>query len=378
MTDSGTSKVVIGLSGGVDSAVAALLLLEQGFDVTGVFMKNWEDDDDAEYCAAARDLEDAQAVCDVLGISLRTVNFSADYWNRVFKYFLAEYESGRTPNPDVLCNTEIKFKSFLSLALDLGAEYIATGHYARVACNEQRCRLLTGMDEDKDQTYFLHGLAQDALRRTLFPLGELTKPDVRQRAQQAGLPVFGKKDSTGICFIGERKFNDFLGRYLQGQAGDIISADGSHVGTHQGLMFYTIGQRHGLGIGGPGEPWYVVDKDVSANILVVAQGAQHPRLYHRALAANDMHWISGIPAPTAENYMAKIRYRQPAQHCRLDYTADGRVHVAFTEPQRAITPGQSVVLYRDDECLGGGIIQGTIGACEAPAPDACLADAADG
>ncbi|HKJ09717.1 MAG TPA: tRNA 2-thiouridine(34) synthase MnmA, partial [Gammaproteobacteria bacterium] len=292
-------RVVVGLSGGVDSAVAAHLLLEQGHDVVGLFMKNWDDDDDAGYCPAEQDLADARAVCECLGIELHKVSFSAQYWDRVFRHFLDEYQAGRTPNPDVMCNKEIKFRAFLDHALGLGADRIATGHYARLH-DDGAMHLLKGADREKDQTYFLHALDQHQLSRTLFPIGGLHKPDVRRIAIQAGFPNHAKKDSTGICFIGERKFRDFLARYLPARPGTIRSVDGEELGTHHGLIFYTLGQRQGLGIGGQarhsGEPWYVAGKDLSHNVLLVAQGHDHPALYHDTLLATAAHWITGPPA----------------------------------------------------------------------------------
>jgi len=321
-----------------------------------VFMKNWEEDDTDEYCAAAEDLRDAQDVCDRLGIPLHAVNFSGEYWERVFKYFLAEYQAGRTPNPDVLCNTEVKFKAFLEHALDMGADHVATGHYARVDSENGRYRLLKGADPAKDQTYFLHGLNQQALSKVLFPIGSMTKTGVRALAKSEGLPVHDKKDSTGICFIGERKFKDFLLRYISPQPGEIRSLDGELKGHHDGLMFHTIGQRHGLGIGGPGEPWYVVDKDMDNNVLLVAQGTGHPALYQRRLVAADLHWIAGTPPRIPMACAARIRYRQMEQPCGIVALHDRRAQVAFSEPQRAPAPGQSIVFYQGEECLGGGLI----------------------
>ncbi len=352
-------KVMVGLSGGVDSAVAALRLLEQGWEVEGLFMKNWEEDDDEAYCAAAEDLADATAVADLLGIRLRTINFATEYWDRVFAYFLAEYRAGRTPNPDVLCNREIKFKAFLEHALTLGADRIATGHYAGVRCAAEGCELLRASDENKDQTYFLYLLGQEALRHSLFPLYELDKPGVRALAAQAGLPNHEKKDSTGICFIGERRFRDFLTRYLPANPGQIRTSTGTPIGKHQGLMYYTLGQRQGLGIGGladaPDEPWYVVEKDLASNTLVVAQGHDNPLLYRDRLTAQQVHWVSGRPPPQKLRCMARCRHRQPLQPCVASHRAD-RLTVEFDQPQRALTPGQSVVLYDGAVCLGGGII----------------------
>ena len=347
--------VVVGISGGVDSAVAALLLKHAGHQVTGVFMKNWEEDDTDEHCTAEEDLKMARAVCEHLGIPLRTVNFSAEYWDRVFDYFLAEYRAGRTPNPDVLCNKEIKFRSFLEHALALGADKIATGHYARVDHIHDHYRLLKAADAAKDQTYFLYLLGQHELAHTLFPIGDLLKDEVRRIAQEANLPNFARRDSTGICFIGERDFRAFLARYLPATRGEIRTLEGEPVGEHEGAMYYTIGQRHGLGIGGAGEAWYVVGKDVEHNLLYVAQGEDHPALYSESLVAGAVHWIGPTPALPAE-LAAKTRYRQPEQPCRAEAT-DGGLHVRFHAAQRAVTPGQSLVLYRGEECVGGAVIE---------------------
>lgn len=354
------SKVVVGLSGGVDSAVAALLLKRQGYAVAGVFMKNWDEDDTQDYCPAAADLADAREIAARLDIELSTVSFSAQYWNRVFRHFLDEYAAGRTPSPDIICNREIKFRAFLDHALAAGADHIATGHYARIE-RQPVLRLLKGVDVRKDQTYFLHTLDRAQLRRSLFPLGELAKPAVRRLAREAGLPVHAKKDSTGICFIGERRFSEFLARYLQKNPGEIHTLDGSVIGEHAGLMFYTIGQRHGLGIGGrhggSGEPWYVVDKDPACNILVVAQGGEHPALYRRGLRAGQLHWIAGQAPVPPFHCGARIRHQQPVQACTVLTITGREAVVEFASPQRAITPGQSVVFYAGEECLGGGIIE---------------------
>lgn len=349
--------IVVGISGGVDSAVAAMMLIEQGYDVTGVFMKNWEEDDDAEYCAAAEDYREARAVCATLGIPLRAVNFAAEYWERVFAYFLDEYRRGRTPNPDVMCNKEIKFKAFLDYALALGAECIATGHYARRTTVANSHRLAVAADSAKDQTYFLYAIGQRELAHSLFPIGDLTKPEVRARAQAAGLPNHARKDSTGICFIGERKFSEFLSRYLPAQPGEIRTAANEAIGRHQGLMYYTLGQRQGLGIGGAGAAWYVVEKDVAANVLYVAQGDDAPELFKPALLAEAPHWIAGVAPALPLRCHAKTRYRQTAQTCTVSAHATGLL-VSFDQPQRAPTPGQSVVFYADDVCLGGAIISG--------------------
>jgi len=353
-------RIVVGLSGGVDSSVAALLLVEQGHDVHGVFMKNWEESFDAGYCAAAEDLDDARAVCETLEIPLHQVNFTTEYQDRVFRYFLDEYGRGRTPNPDILCNTEIKFRAFLDHARRLGADIIATGHNAR---REERggCQhLLKGRDSSKDQSYFLHGLDQVQLASALFPVGDLFKSRVREVAAAAGLVTHAKKDSTGICFIGERRFREFLNRYLPGRRGAIGTVDGELVGLHNGLMFHTIGQRQGLGIGGrcdgSGEPWYVAGKDLEGNTLIVVQGRDHPALFHRRLRAAQPDWGTGKPAGVDMSCQAKIRYRQPDQACVLEALNEHGIEVRFAEPQRAITPGQSVVFYLGDNCLGGGVI----------------------
>jgi tRNA-specific 2-thiouridylase len=356
-------RVVVGLSGGVDSAVSAWLLKQQGHDVVGLFMKNWEDDDDSEYCSSNVDFVDAAAVADVIGIEIEHVNFAAEYKDRVFAEFLREYGAGRTPNPDVLCNAEIKFKAFLDHALRLGASKIATGHYARVRERDGRFELLKGLDPAKDQSYFLHRLSQAQLARTLFPVGELKKTEVRHIAAEAGLPNARKKDSTGICFIGERPFREFLNRYLSHAPGPIEDERGRRLGTHVGLSFYTLGQRQGLGIGGvkgradaAGEhaPWFVARKDLERNTLVVVQGHAHPALLSSALVAGDASWIAGVPPP-AGRCAAKTRYRQADAACALGFEGEGFA-LAFDEPQWAVTPGQSAVLYDGEVCLGGGVI----------------------
>jgi tRNA-specific 2-thiouridylase len=353
------SRVVVGLSGGVDSAVAALLLRRAGHQLTAVFMKNWDDDDDDAYCPARQDLQDARSVCEHLDIELQTVSFSAEYWNRVFRHFLEEYQAGRTPNPDILCNQEIKFRAFLDYALDHGADAIATGHYARVA-GDDAMRLLRAADAGKDQTYFLHTLNQTQLERSLFPIGHLQKTKVRELAAEAGFRNYDKKDSTGICFIGERKFREFLERYLPRQPGEIRTLDDRIVGRHQGLMFYTIGQREGLGIGGrkgsAGDPWYVVGKDSGRNFLRVAQGVNHPALFNRRLRTGRLHWIAGSAPALPLGCTARIRYRQPDQPCLVTRGPGDTGIVEFTIPQRAVTPGQSVVFYDGEICLGGGVI----------------------
>lgn len=364
-------RVIVGMSGGVDSSVAALLLLERGFEVHGLFMNNWEDDEEDTYCNAAQDFQDARQICEELGIVLHKVNFAAEYRDRVFKYFLDEYAAGRTPNPDVLCNSEIKFKAFLHYALRLGADAIATGHYARIARDGSGVRLLKGRDANKDQSYFLHAVARDALARTLFPVGELQKSAVRERAVRAGFANHAKKDSTGICFIGERKFREFLGKYLPARPGIMRTPEGEPVGEHQGLMYYTLGQRQGLGIGGRRdageEPWYVVGKNLAENALIVAQGQDHPLLYVGGLTATGLHWITAQP-PAGVPLAAKTRYRQPDQRCKIVHFEDKRLIVAFDRPQRAVTPGQYVVFYEGEECLGGGIIDGVLADTAAAQP----------
>lgn len=354
---------MVGLSGGVDSAVAALRLLDQGHSVRAVFMKNWDEDDAAGYCPAQQDLADAQAVADRLGIELRTISFSAEYWDRVFEFFLAECAAGRTPSPDIICNREIKFRAFLDFATGLGADLIATGHYARVN-HESGVHLLQAFDKGKDQTYFLHTLDQSQLQRSLFPLGELLKRDVRALARQAGFSNHDKKDSTGICFIGERRFSDFLARYLDRQPGEIRTLDEAVIGTHEGLAFYTIGQRQGLGIGGRrdagGQPWYVAGKDLQQNILYVVQGVDHPALYHPALRASQLHWIAGTAPERSMRLQARIRHLQPLQDCQLRPDQHGDCRIDFDQPQRAIAAGQSVVFYQGEECLGGAVIEAAL------------------
>jgi tRNA-specific 2-thiouridylase len=361
-------RVVVGMSGGVDSAVAALLLKEQGYDVTGLFMKNWEDDDTDEYCTSRQDLIDAVAVADRIGIDIEAVNFSAQYKERVFNEFLDEYRAGRTPNPDVLCNAEIKFKAFLDHALTLGADHIATGHYAQVREVDGRFELLKAEDGTKDQSYFLYRLNQAQLAKTLFPLGTLYKRDVREIARRASLPNHDKKDSTGICFIGERPFREFLNRYLPAQPGEIWTIDGERVGQHMGLMFYTLGQRHGLGIGGrrrdcaenpggDGDAWYVAGKDMDGNRLIVVQGHDHPALLANRLHAVRLSWVGGHAPAAHWVYAAKTRYRQKDAPCTLAEVAADRCTVDFAEAQWAVTPGQSVVVYESRVCLGGGIIE---------------------
>jgi len=359
-----TQKVIVGMSGGVDSSVAALLLIEQGYQVEGLFMKNWDEDDGSEYCTAIADLADAQQVCDKLGIPLHTANFAADYWDNVFEHFLEEYRAGRTPNPDILCNREIKFKVFLDYAQILGADYIATGHYTRVDNATGHARLLKGLDNNKDQSYFLHAVEERAFAKSLFPVGELDKPEVRAIADKHGFVTSDKKDSTGICFIGERRFKDFLEQYIPAQPGVMETPEGVTMGEHQGLMFYTIGQRQGLGIGGVKDsgdaPWYTLDKDLDRNVLIVGQGSEHPLLFNDHLAASGINWINGQPSAAEPLHcMAKTRYRQPDQGCSVQVDTQGSCVVSFNEPQRAVTPGQSVVFYQGDCCLGGGVIERT-------------------
>lgn len=351
-------KIIIGLSGGVDSSVAALLLLKQGFEVEALFMKNWEEDDTDGHCTAEQDLSDAQKVADKLGIKLHTVNFSSDYWEDVFEHFLQEHKKGRTPNPDVLCNQKIKFKAFLDFALNLGADKIATGHYARIAEKAGTFQLKTGLDDNKDQSYFLHLLNQYQLSKTLFPLGEINKNSVRKIATENNFITANKKDSTGICFIGKRPFTEFLQTYLPKQPGNIVNENGQFIKHHQGLAFYTIGQRKGLQIGGgfgeSGEPWFVADKRLKNNELLVVQG-DSPLLYHTSLTTSNPHWIANEPKFPLK-CKAKIRYRQLSQDCTI--TIENKtMKVTFKHPQRAITPGQSIVFYTDDVCLGGAIIE---------------------
>ena len=360
MTLNSSTKVIVGMSGGVDSSVTALCLKEAGYRVEGLFMKNWEEDDGTEYCTARADYADAQAVADRLGIKLHAANFAAEYWDGVFEHFLAEYSAGRTPNPDILCNREIKFRAFLDYATTLGADMIATGHYARIETVDGRPALFKGKDGNKDQSYFLHQVSYEALARTLFPLGDLPKAQVREWAEQAHLETARKKDSTGICFIGERRFRDFLKQYLPAKPGNIETIEGDVIGRHEGLMYHTIGQRQGLSIGGlsdyPEAPWYVVDKVLDGNVLVVAQGNDHPALFKTSLFCSDIFWISDHAPPSPLHCAAKIRYRQSDQLCTVTPEGTG-YRVDFTLPQRAVTPGQSIVLYLEEQCLGGGIIE---------------------
>lgn len=353
-------RVVVGMSGGVDSSVAAYLLKQQGHDVVGLFMKNWEDDDTDEYCSSKQDFLDAVSVADVIDVPMEVVNFSTEYKDRVFSHFLAEYQAGRTPNPDVLCNAEIKFKAFLDHAHTLGADFIATGHYAQVRKVEDTFQLLKGEDGNKDQSYFLYRLNQAQLATTLFPVGHLYKRDVRKIAKELKLPNFSKKDSTGICFIGERPFREFLNRYLPHQPGEIQTPDGKVVGQHLGLMYYTIGQRQGLGIGGTREgsdqPWFVSFKDLSRNVLIVVQGHDHPSLLKPSLKAAELTWISGKRPHCNWVYAAKTRYRQADAPCMIAQFSQDQCEVDFAQDQWAVTPGQSVVIYESKVCLGGGVI----------------------
>lgn len=356
-----STRVIVGLSGGVDSSVSALLLKEQGYDVHGLFMKNWEEDDNEEYCSASTDVADAQMVCNQLNIPLHTVNFAAEYWDLVFENFLQEYSAGRTPNPDILCNKEIKFKAFLDYAMHLGANFIATGHYARKKTSEGEHFLCKPADLNKDQTYFLYTLGQNQLARTLFPLENLTKPEIRQLAAKAGFPNHAKKDSTGICFIGERKFKTFLEKYLPAQPGNMETTEGKVVGCHDGLMYYTLGQRQGLKIGGRKDaddaPWYVLKKDLTRNVLIVGQGKEHPLLFSTQLICSQLSWVSGHMPNTPFTCKAKTRYRQTEQDCIINMIDTQHCQVEFTQPQWAITPGQSIVFYQNNICLGGGIIE---------------------
>lgn len=356
------TRVVVGMSGGVDSSVTALLLKQQGYDVIGIFMKNWDDTDEFGYCTAEADAEDVRRVCEQIDIPYYTVNFEKEYFDKVFAYFLEEYKRGRTPNPDVMCNREIKFGEFLNKALDLGADYVATGHYARVVEEGGTYKLLRGVDNNKDQTYFLNALNQDQLSKAMFPIGHLPKPEVRRIAEEACLYTAKKKDSTGVCFIGERNFREFLSHYLPAKSGNMVDiVTGEVKGQHDGLMYYTLGQRQGLGIGGSGngEPWFVAEKDLEQNILYVVQGDKHPSMYSTGLTASDVNWIAGADKLPQGPFKctAKFRYRQPDQGVTVTAQADGTLSVQFDGPQKAITPGQAVVFYDGEVCLGGGIIE---------------------
>ena len=362
LTQNARKKVICGMSGGVDSSVSAFILQQQGYQVEGLFMKNWEEDDDTDYCTAAADLADAQAVCDKLGIKLHKINFAAEYWDNVFEHFLSEYKAGRTPNPDILCNKEIKFKAFLEYAAeDLGANYIATGHYVRRRGTDDNAQLLRGLDANKDQSYFLYTLSSKQVGQSLFPVGDIEKPIVRAIAEDLGLITAKKKDSTGICFIGERKFKDFLSRYLPAQPGNIRTVEGDIIGRHDGLMYHTLGQRKGLGIGGvkgaSEEAWYVVEKDLVNNELIVAQGHDHSALLSTGLIAQQLHWVDRQPIRESLRCTVKTRYRQTDVPCTIEPIDDESIKVIFDEPQIAVTPGQSAVFYLDEVCLGGGIIE---------------------
>jgi tRNA-specific 2-thiouridylase len=356
-----TGKIMVAMSGGVDSSVSALLLKNQGLDIAGMFMKNWEEDDRFGVCAAAEDAADARAVAESMGLQFHARNFASEYWENVFEEFLSEYRAGRTPNPDILCNREIKFKTFLEHAEQLGADTIATGHYVRSDEKDGKHRLLRGLDHNKDQSYFLYAVGHRQLARTHFPVGELEKPRVRELAEQAGFDVFDKKDSTGICFIGERNFTSFLSEYIPAQPGEIRTTDEQLIGEHQGLMFHTLGQRQGLGIGGvkgfPESPWYVLHKDLDNNVLYVGQGHQHPWMLSDRLDASQLAWVSGVAPKAGSELTAKVRYRQPDQSVRVEQISADGMQLKFQQAQRAVTPGQSVVLYDGDECLGGGIIE---------------------
>lgn len=354
-------NIIVGISGGVDSSVAAYLLKQQGYEVQGLFMKNWEEDDTQDYCNATEDLKDAQAVCDKLDIPLHTANFSSEYWDNVFEDFLSEYKAGRTPNPDILCNREIKFKVFLEHAERLGADAIATGHYVHSGQQNEKWQLLRGLDPNKDQSYFLYTLGQQQLAKSVFPVGEIHKPEVREIAEQQGFVTHDKKDSTGICFIGERPFREFLSQFIPAQQGDMITPDGEVVGQHQGVMYYTLGQRKGLQIGGlrqsTGEPWYVIGKDVKTNQLIVGQGHNHPLLFSQNVTANQLSWVSGETPELPYRCTAKTRYRQTDQPCTITEINQDGYQIVFDQPQRAVTPGQSIVFYDGAACLGGGIIE---------------------
>ena len=372
--ENANKKVIVGMSGGVDSSVSAYLLQQQGYQVEGLFMKNWEEDDNEEYCTAAEDLADAQAVCDKLGIELHTINFASEYWDNVFEYFLAEYKAGRTPNPDILCNKEIKFKAFLEFADEvLDADYIAMGHYVRRTFpNAEQIeagelpQMLRGLDSNKDQSYFLYTLSHEQVARSLFPVGDLEKPEVRRIAEEQDLITAKKKDSTGICFIGERKFTDFLSRYLPAQPGNIETPEGKVIGEHQGLMYHTLGQRKGLHIGGQKggggneDPWYVAEKDLKRNVLIAVQGGDHPLLKSAGLIASQLHWVDRQTITEPLRCTVKTRYRQQDIPCSIEPIDENNIKVIFDEPQVAVTPGQSAVFYSQDICLGGGIIEARI------------------
>ncbi len=351
--------IIIGMSGGVDSAVGASILIENGYNVEAVFMKNW-DEEDEEFCTAAQDYKDALQVCEILDIPLRSIDLTNEYWNKVFKIFLEECKIGRTPNPDIICNKEIKFRAFLDYALELGADKIATGHYANINEHDNNFQLLRGKDSNKDQSYFLYRLDQYQISKSIFPVGDLNKKYVRKKADEIGFLNYNKKDSTGICFIGERNYRNFLKKFFDPQPGDIISDKGDIIGQHEGLMYYTYGQRQGLGIGGgygnKEAPWYVSDKIISENRLVVVQGHEHPSLYHSSLTASNTNWISGLPPINNQNITAKIRYRSKDTACKI-ITKSDNIFVEFDTPKFAVAPGQSIVFYNNDICIGGGIIE---------------------
>ncbi|MBC1473642.1 tRNA 2-thiouridine(34) synthase MnmA [Listeria grandensis] len=354
--DNSKTRVVVGMSGGVDSSVTAYLLKEQGYDVIGIFMKNWDDTDEFGMCTATEDYEDVIRVANQIGIPYYAVNFEKEYWDKVFTYFLEEYKLGRTPNPDVMCNKEIKFKAFLEHAESLGADFVATGHYARVETIDNEVKMLRGVDRNKDQTYFLNQLSQAQIAKVMFPLGGMEKPEVRRIAEEAELATAGKKDSTGICFIGERNFKQFLSEYLPAQPGEMKTLGGKVMGKHDGLMYHTIGQRHGLGIGGDGDPWFVVGKDLANNVLFVEQGFHHDSLYSDSLVATDMSFVSDRPVEAVFHCTAKFRYRQEDVGVTVHLLEGNKANVIFDEPARAVTPGQALVLYDGDICLGGGTI----------------------
>ncbi|GAF65875.1 tRNA-specific 2-thiouridylase MnmA [Bacillus sp. TS-2] len=354
------TRVVVGMSGGVDSSVTALVLKEQGYDVIGIFMKNWDDSDESGFCSATEDYEDVIRVCQQIGIPYYAVNFEKQYWDKVFSYFLEEYKSGRTPNPDVMCNKEIKFKAFLNHALSLGADYVATGHYAQVQEQDGEFQLIRGVDDNKDQTYFLNALSQQQLSKVMFPIGHIPKKEVREIAKKANLATATKKDSTGICFIGERNFKEFLSEFLPAQPGEMQTLDGKVVAQHDGLMYYTLGQRQGLGIGGPGEPWFVIDKNVEENILYVGQGYHHEGLYSEGLQAIKLNYIGSKEFQEPFECTAKFRYRQKDEPVTVYPNGKGEATIRFHERQRAITPGQAVVFYDEERCLGGGTIDKVI------------------
>ncbi|WP_226036995.1 tRNA 2-thiouridine(34) synthase MnmA [Aquibacillus saliphilus] len=356
MEDRKDIRVVVGMSGGVDSSVTALLLKQQGYDVVGIFMKNWDDTDENGVCTATEDFDDVVRVCNQIDIPYYAVNFEKQYWDKVFTYFLDEYKAGRTPNPDVMCNKEIKFKAFLEHAISLGADYLATGHYAQVEKVNDQYQMIRGVDDNKDQTYFLNQLSQDVLAKVMFPLGHLPKKEVRKIAAEHDLATANKKDSTGICFIGERNFKEFLSEYLPAQPGKMTTLSGVEQGQHQGLMYYTIGQRQGLGIGGPGDPWFVVGKNLKDNVLYVEQGFHNDLLYSDGLIASQLNWISGESPTEKIECTAKFRYRQNDSKVTVVPMGDGKVQVDFAEAERAITPGQAVVFYQNEVCLGGGTI----------------------